>query len=130
MSGTKIIPPDSILLSTRATIGVIAINKVQLIADRGFKVIVIKDKEAISPRYVAHVLSGKVDEMKCKSLGGTFKEIPKTGLKTIQIPLPPIEVQREIVAEIDRYQKIVDNLNHEIQETQDHINNAIREILD
>ena len=40
--------------------------------------------------------------------GGTFKEIPKSRFCELQIPLPPLEVQKEIVAEIEGYQKIID----------------------
>ena len=36
------------------------------------------------------------------------RSIPKERMRTLKIPLPPIEIQREIVAELDGYQKIID----------------------
>ena len=40
--------------------------------------------------------------------GGTFKEISKSRFCDLQIPLPPLDVQREIVAEIESYQRVID----------------------
>ena len=107
-TSAKLTPPDSVLLSTRATIGIIAINKIPLVTDRGFKNIVIRQKDKLLTHFLAYVLLGKIDEMKAKSMGLTFKEIPKDNLKTIKIPLPPVEIQKKIVTEIENYQKIID----------------------
>ena len=40
--------------------------------------------------------------------GGTFKEISKSKFCELQIPLPPLDIQKEIVAEIEGYQKVID----------------------
>ena len=40
--------------------------------------------------------------------GAAFASINKGGIKKLQIPLPPLEVQKEIVAEIEGYQKVID----------------------
>jgi restriction endonuclease S subunit len=53
--------------------------------------------------------------MKELASGGTFKEISKSNLSTIQIPLPPLKVQEEIVAEIEGYQKIIDGAKQVIE---------------
>jgi len=60
------------------------------------------------PEYIAYSLTQCVEQMKSMASGGTFKEISKTNFATIKIPLPPLEVQQQIVAELDGYQKIID----------------------
>ena len=40
--------------------------------------------------------------------GGTFKEISKTSFSLLKIPLPPLDVQQEIVAQIEKEQQLVD----------------------
>jgi len=40
--------------------------------------------------------------------GATFKEISKRNFEKIQIPLPPLDVQQQIVDEIENYQRIID----------------------
>jgi len=50
-----------------------------------------------------------VPKMEILASGGTFKEISKTSFCSLEIPLPPIEVQREIVEKIEAEQKMVDS---------------------
>lgn len=39
---------------------------------------------------------------------GGLQRVPRTFVEQFEIPLPPLEVQKEIVAEIDGYQKVID----------------------
>lgn len=106
-SSAKLIPPNSVIVSSRATIGRIGINKVELATNQGFKNIIIKDFEKVNPKFVALMLTQLVDRMDQLASGGTFKEISKSNFKTLQIPLPPLPVQEEIVAEIEGYERII-----------------------
>ena len=45
--------------------------------------------------------------MQAWATGGTFAEISKSKFCELEIPLPPLEVQKEIVAEIEGYQKVI-----------------------
>lgn len=114
-SSAKIIPQNSVVVSSRATIGRIGISRVPLATNQGFKNIVIKDDKRILPKYLAFVLTGLVEQMEVLATGGTFKEISKTSFKTLQIPLPPTAVQAEIVAEIESYQKIIDGARQVVE---------------
>ena len=107
-SSAKLLPENSVLVSSRATIGRIAINKVPVATNQGFKNIIIKDFAKAVPEFIALVLTEKIEEMNEMSSGSTFKEISKTSFSEIEIPLPPLEVQQQIVAEIEGYQKIID----------------------
>jgi len=62
-----------------------------------------------------------VPQMELLASGGTFKEISKTDFCSLEIPLPPIEVQREIVAEIEGYQKIIDGARQVVDNWKPHI---------
>ena len=106
-SSAKLLPVGTILVSSRATIGRIGIAKVQLATNQGFKNIIVQNNKAL-PEYVANVMTTMTDTLKNLATGGTFAEFSKSALEKIKIPLPPIEIQREIVAELDGYQKIID----------------------
>ena len=127
-SSAKIIPINSILISSRATIGRIAINKVELATNQGFKNIVIKDHSRVNYIYLANVLTQKVEDMKKLASGGTFAEISKTSISTIQIPLPPISVQESIVAEIEVYQQQIKNCELQITNLKSKIKSTIDKI--
>jgi type I restriction enzyme M protein len=107
-SSAKLLPIDTVLISSRATIGRIAINKVELATNQGFKNIVIKDFTAVNPQYVAYILTGLVEQMTILASGGTFKEISKTNISQLRIPLPPLKIQKQIVAQIEEEQKLVE----------------------
>jgi type I restriction enzyme M protein len=102
------LPPKSIIVSTRATIGRIAINKVECSTNQGFKNIIINDLTRANTYFVALMMTRLIDKMNSMATGGTFKELSTSSFKTLQIPLPPLSIQEEIVAEIEGYQKIID----------------------
>ena len=106
-SNAKLLPVETVIVSTRATIGRIGIARTQLATNQGFKNIIIKRPDVILPKYLAYMLTAKVDTMKHLASGATFKEISKENFCTIQIPLLPIDQQRSVVNELDGYQNIV-----------------------
>ena len=120
-SSAKLLPVNSILVSTRATIGRIAINRVPTATNQGFKNIVIKDSARVIPEYVAYAISRLVPTMKAWATGGTFAELSKTKFCELQIPLPPLEVQKEIMTEIEGYQKVIDGARAVINNYRPHI---------
>ena len=107
-SSAKLIPENSVVVSTRATIGRIGINRIPLATNQGFKNIVIKNPLRAIPEYIALAITKLVPTMNAWASGGTFKEISKSKFCELQIPLPPLEMQREIVAEIEGYQRVID----------------------
>ena len=59
--------------------------------------------------YVFHALNKAVAQVEENLHGGVgLVHITKGNLEKIQIPLPPLEVQKEIVAEVEGYQKVID----------------------
>ena len=76
--------------------------------NQGFKNVIIKNPDRVVPEYVALTLTKLVPTMQAWASGGTFKEISKTKFCELQIPLPPLSVQQEIVAEIEGYQQVID----------------------
>lgn len=68
------------------------------------------DETKILKRYLFHILNTDVFEHAAisNSSGIAQKNLSTEWLKTYEIPLPPIEIQREIVTELDNCQKIID----------------------
>ena len=67
------------------------------------------DKARAIKMYVFHALNKAVAQVEENLHGGVgLVHITKGNLEKIQIPLPPLEVQKEIVADIEGYQKVID----------------------
>ena len=101
-----IVEDGDLLISWSATIGFYIWNGGKAYLNQHiFKVL---PREIISKKYF-YYLGNKITE-KIKKLvhGNTMTHITKETFNSIQIPLPPLEVQREIVAEIEGYQKLID----------------------
>ena len=120
-SSAKLIPVNSVIVSTRATIGRIAINRVPIATNQGFKNVIIEDATRVVPEYVALALTKIVPTMKLLATGGTFAEISRSKFCELKIPLPPLEVQKEIVAEIEGYQKVIDGARAVVDNYRPHI---------
>jgi len=120
-SSAKMIPEHSVIVSTRATIGRIAINRIPMATNQGFKNVIIEDKSKVISEYVALALTKLVPTMNAWATGGTFKEIPKSRFCELEIPLPPLEVQKKIVAKIEGYQKVIDGARAVLDNYRPHI---------
>jgi type I restriction enzyme M protein len=120
-SSAKMIPANSVIVSTRATIGRIAINRIPIATNQGFKNVIIKDLSRVIPEYLAFAITKLVPTMEAWATGGTFKEISKSKFCELQIPLPPIAIQQEIVTEIEGYQKVINGARAVIDNYRPHI---------
>ena len=114
-SSAKLLPTKTVLVSSRATIGRIAISKTELSTNQGFKNVIIKDFGRVNEKYLACMLMRLVPKMEQMGTGGTYKEISRASFSTLRIPLPPLEVQEKIVAELDGYQKIIDGAKQVVE---------------
>jgi type I restriction enzyme S subunit len=95
----SLIPRDSILLSTRAPIGYIAINKVELCFNQGCKGI-IADK-SIDNNYLFYFLFQSKNKLENLGSGATFKELSTEKIKKFEIILPPLFEQKRIADVIE-----------------------------
>lgn len=98
-SSAKILPPNSIILSSRAPIGHLAINVKPISTNQGCKGLV--PKKEINFLYLYYFLYNSVDLLNSLGTGATFKELSSSKLSSVEIPLPPLSEQQEIVSILD-----------------------------
>lgn len=87
------LPVGTVILSSRAPIGKVAIAGNTFYCNQGFKNIVCK--EVIRPRYLYSLLLFNTEYLNSLGRGATFKEISKSIVESIKIPVPKIEKQIE-----------------------------------
>ena len=95
-----VLPPDSVLFSSRAPIGYVAINTVSMATNQGFKSFVPK-RELVNSKFLYHWLRCNRTYLESLGNGATFKEISKAVVARIEIPLPPLPEQQRIAAILD-----------------------------
>ncbi len=97
---TSVLPPNSVIVSNRAPIGLVAINKVPVCTNQGCKGLVVKSRE-YSPEYLYRLLSVADDALNALGNGTTYQELSGKALSDFVIQKPPLDVQRSIVAFLD-----------------------------
>ena len=118
-SATNLIPKGNLIVSTRVGLGKLFTN--------GFDVCISQDsrglilKETVDADYLVYVLKQEVEKFKDISQGSTIQGVTKSQLENVRIPLPPLEVQREIVAEIEGYQRVIDGARAVVENYQPHV---------
>ena len=105
-SSARLMPKDSIVYSSRAPIGYIAITLNELCTNQGFKSVVPNDTRFNDYLYYA-IISRKDDIIK-RASGTTFKEISGKDFGLTAIPLPPLTEQKRIVAKIEELLPLVE----------------------
>ena len=113
-SSAKLLPKDTVCLTSRAPIGYVAIAENELSTNQGFKSFLP------SPTYLARFLywylKGNKELLESKASGTTFLELSASKAATIEFPLPPLSEQQRIVERIDELFAKLDEAKERLQE--------------
>jgi len=93
----KMIPANNILMSSRAPIGLFAINKVDCCTNQGFKSIIL-NKSIADVDFMYYFLKYHVKEIETLGSGTTFKEISKSSFEKYEIAIPNLNTQKGIAS--------------------------------
>jgi len=100
-----IMPKGSILISTRAPVGYVALLKEEGTFNQGCKGLIPKKSAEIHTTFYCYYLSSIKQKLQNLSGGSTFRELSKVSLENLKIPLPPLPEQRriaEILSTVDQ----------------------------
>ena len=92
----QLLPAGSVLFSSRAPIGYVAIAKNPIATNQGFKSI-IPNPEKVDSLFLYYLLKHNKDNIEAMGSGTTFKEVSGATMKNIEVYLPEsLEEQRQI----------------------------------
>ena len=109
---TKEALPNDILMSVRAPVGPVNMSKEKICIGRGLAA--IRCGASVLPDYVFEYLRIKENDINGNG-GSVFDSISRNDISSIKIPLPPLQVQEEIVKEIEWFQKIIDGARQVVE---------------
>lgn len=99
-SSTQLLPTGTVLFSSRAPIGYVAIAKNPVCTNQGFKSVVPGD--GIDGLFLYYLLKANASQIEGLGSGTTFKEVSGTTMKSVEVQVPEsIEEQRQISALLD-----------------------------
>ena len=119
----EVLPAGSVLFSSRAPIGHVAINRVPMATNQGFKSMIPGPN--LNAGFLYWWLVAHKEQLQAMGTGATFKEVSKAVVERIEIPLPPLEEQRRIAAILDQ----ADALRRLRHRTLTHLNTLAQSIF-
>lgn len=115
---TKEAIKDDVLMSVRAPVGPVNIATQNICIGRGLAA--IRAKNNLCSKFLFYILRFKEESIKGGG-GSVFDSISRKQIEEIQIPLPPLSIQEEIVEEIEGYRKIIDGARMVVDNYKPHI---------
>lgn len=104
-TGLSSFPEGTVILSSRAPIGKVAIAGCEMYCNQGFKNLICSDK--INNRYLYWFLKGNTEYLNSLGRGATFKEISKSIVSEIEINVPDLNEQAVAVANLEKISRII-----------------------
>ena len=104
-TGLSPFPEGTVILSSRAPIGKVAIAGCKMYCNQGFKNLICSEK--IKNKYLYWFLKSNTDYLKSLGRGATFKEISKGIVSEIEINVPEIRKQVETVAILEKVSEVI-----------------------
>lgn len=116
-SSAKILPINSLLFSSRAPIGYLAINKEPLTTNQGFKSLILKKEFDVEFFY--YLFKDRAEYIKSFASGSTFQEVSGSVVKNLSFLIPDIKEQKNIsniLSKIDQKIEINKKINQTLEE--------------
>lgn len=119
-SSAKLLPKGTVLFSSRAPIGYVAIAGNDLATNQGFKSVI--PAENVDSEFIYYLLINNVENIKNFGVGSTFREVSGSVMKNIEVMIPDFSIQRKIAkilntldSKIEINNKIISNLESQAQ---------------
>ena len=116
-SSARLLPKDTVCLSSRAPIGYVAIAANSLCTNQGFKSFL--PSSAFISKYLYWYLKSNVELLKSYASGTTFLELSASKASLVKFPLPPLAEQQRIVERIENLFAKLDEAKEKLQNTLD-----------
>ena len=104
-TGLTAFPAGTVILSSRAPIGKVAIAGCKMCCNQGFKNFICS--EIVNNKYLYWFLKHNTAYLNSLGRGATFKEISKSIVSSIEIDLPSLEEQKRVVDSIEKISTII-----------------------
>lgn len=98
-SAARMLPPHSVILSSRAPIGHLVINAEPMATNQGCKGLIAG--AGIDHKFLFYYMMSIVALLNDLGTGATFRELSGGKLKEVPVPVPPLPEQRRIVGILD-----------------------------
>ncbi|MCC6930953.1 MAG: N-6 DNA methylase [Gemmatimonadaceae bacterium] len=120
-TSTRVAPKGSTIIITRVSVGKYAFADDYYAINQDLTALVSQDDQRLAPAFL-FVAANHIAQVVEKSAQGIgVRGVTRSFLSDLHIPIPPLDVQKEIVAEIEGYQKVIDGARAVLDNYRPHI---------
>ena len=116
-SSAKLIPKNSVLMTSRAPIGYLAIAENEVTTNQGFKSLVV-NAEIADFNFVFYLLKSNIERIRLQGSGTTFAEVSTSTVRNLRFKLPDLPSQKaiaEILSSLDDKIALNNQINTELE---------------
>ncbi len=121
-SSAKLLPKGTVLFTSRAPIGYVAIADNEVTTNQGFKSIIVNDDN--DNIFVYYLLKNNISAIENYANGSTFKEISGTVMKNLEFDIPSLKEQKAIVHILSTLDEKIE-VNNQVNKTLENMAQAI-----
>lgn len=126
-SGAQMLPKDSVILTSRASVGFVALAGKELCTNQGFQSLI--PKPSVLSKFLMFWIQLNRPEFESRSAGSTFKEISKSNVKSIKLELPPLPEQKRIVEIVNTIDEVISQTELTISKAQNLRSGLLSDLL-
>ena len=115
-AGLRLLPPGSVLVSSRATIGAVALAGRSIATNQGFQNLI--PGPDVDSLWLYYTVAGRRPDLERLAAGSTFREFSRQSLKHLQIPVPPLYEQVAIARVLDAIDQAIEKTEAVIEATE------------
>jgi len=112
-------PKGTVMLCCTASLGACSIAKIELTSNQQFNGLMIKNKAELLEEYLYYYSSTLTPILNSLSGKATINFVSRAKVEKIEIPIPPLFTQQQIVAELDLLSHILDQKRKQLREYDD-----------
>ncbi len=114
-SSSNLVPKGSTIVVTRVSVGKVSWTDEEYAINQDLTGLTVKNEAELSSRYLFLVMQSLGEYIKESAQGIGVTGVTRDFIKQLAIPVPPIQVQQQIVDELDGYQKIIDGCRQVVE---------------
>lgn len=127
-TSTRVAPRGSTIIITRVSVGKFAFADDDYAINQDLTALVSKDSAQLVPMFIRVMASHIAEIVERNAEGIGVRGVTRKFLSEIRIPLPPLEIQKEIVEEVERYQAEIEQLKNAITEKEKNIQATVARV--
>lgn len=125
---TTLLPKGTVLLTSRAPIGNVAIAGKEMCTNQGFKSLIPGDD--VDSTFLYYCIKHHAEKLKALGNGATFKEVSKRVVESFEIPLPTLARQKQIANVLDKSDAVRRKCQQAIELAEQFLRSVFLEMFD